>query len=32
LRVRLFDDHGRPLNINSANYSFALNFKMLYDM
>jgi hypothetical protein len=32
LRVRLFDDHGRPLNINNANYSFALNFKMLYDM
>ena len=32
LRIRLFDDHGRPLNINNANYSFALNFKMLYDM
>ena len=32
LRVQLFDDHGRPLNINNANYSFALNFKMLYDM
>jgi hypothetical protein len=32
LRIRLFDDHGRPLKINNANYSFALNFKMLYDM
>jgi hypothetical protein len=32
LRIRLFDDHGRALKINNANYSFALNFKMLYDM
>lgn len=32
LRVQLFDDHGRPLKINNSNYSFALNFKMLYDM
>lgn len=32
LHVRLFDDHGRPLNVNNANFSFALNFKMLYDM
>jgi hypothetical protein len=32
LRIQLFDDHGRKLNINNANFSFALNFKMLYDI
>lgn len=32
LRVRLFDDRGRLLNMNNANYSFCLDFKMLYDL
>ena len=32
LRVRLFDDHGRILEMNNANYSFCLVFKMLYDL
>jgi len=32
LRVQLFDDHGRPLDIHNANYSFVLNFKLLYDL
>lgn len=32
LRIQLFDDHGRPLNTNSANYSFVLLFKMVYDL
>lgn len=32
LRVRLFDDHGRILDMNNANYSFCLIFKMLYDL
>lgn len=32
LRIRLFDDYGRVLNINHSNFSFVLNFKMLYDL
>ena len=32
LRIQLFDDHGRPLDINNANYSFVLTFKMVYDL
>jgi hypothetical protein len=32
LRIRLFDDRGRLLNMNNANYSFCLNLKMLYDL
>ena len=32
LRVRLFDEHGRILQMNNANYSFCLNLKMLYDL
>lgn len=32
MRVRLFDDYGRVLNINHSNFSFVLNFKMLYDL
>lgn len=32
LRVQLFDDYGRILNINHSNFSFVLNFKMLYDL
>jgi len=32
LRVRLYDDKGRILQMNNANYSFCLVFKMLYDL
>lgn len=32
LRIRLYDDHGRILEMNNANYSFCLVFKMLYDL
>jgi hypothetical protein len=32
LRIRLFDDHGRVLDINNSNFSFVLIFKMMYDL
>jgi hypothetical protein len=32
LRVRIFDDHGRILEMNGSNYSFSLIFKTLYDL
>jgi hypothetical protein len=32
LRIRIYDDHGRILNMNNSNYSFCLDFKMLYDL
>ena len=32
LHVRLFDDHGRILDMNNMNYSFCLTFKMLYNL
>ena len=32
VRVRLFDDRGNVINMNNANYSFCLVFKMLYDL
>lgn len=32
LRIRLYDDHGRILEMNNANYSFCLIFKMIYDL
>jgi len=32
LRIRLYDDHGRILNLNNSNYSFVLLFKMVYDL
>lgn len=32
LRVRIFDDHGRILNMQNSDYSFVLTFKMLYDL
>jgi len=32
LRIRMFDDHGRVLNMQNSNYSFVLTFKMLYDL
>jgi hypothetical protein len=32
LRVRLYDDFGRILDMNGANYSFCLTFTSLYDV
>lgn len=32
LQIRLYDDRGRILDMNNANYSFCLVFKLLYDM
>jgi hypothetical protein len=32
LRIRVYDDHGRILNMNNSNYSFCLDFKLLYDL
>jgi hypothetical protein len=31
LRIRMLDEYGRPLEMNNANYSFCLNFKVMYD-
>lgn len=32
LRIRLFDERGRVLPMNNSNYSFCLDFKMIYDL
>jgi hypothetical protein len=32
LRIRLFDDYGRLIDMNNGNYSFCLNIKQLYDL
>ena len=32
LRIRLYDDFGRILNMNNANFSFCLVFTILYDI
>jgi hypothetical protein len=32
LRIRLFDEQGRVLPMNNSNFSFCLDFKMLYDL
>jgi hypothetical protein len=32
LRIQLLDDQGRLMDMNNANYSFCLNFKILYDI
>jgi hypothetical protein len=32
LRIRLFDEHGRIVDMNGANFSFCLNFKLMYDL
>jgi hypothetical protein len=32
LKIQLLDDQGRILDMNNTNYSFCLNFKMLYDI
>jgi len=32
LRIRLYDERGRILSMNNSNYSFCLDFKMIYDL
>jgi hypothetical protein len=32
LRIQLFDEFGRVLDMNNANYSFCLSFKLLYNL
>jgi hypothetical protein len=32
LRIQLYDEYGRILNMNNANYSFCLDFKLMYDL
>lgn len=32
LHVQLFDDYGRTINMNHCDYSFCLNFKIMYDL
>ena len=32
LRIRLFDEHGRILQMNNTNFSFCLTIKTMYDM
>jgi len=32
LRIRIFDEHGRIVDMNGANFSFCLNFKCMYDL
>jgi hypothetical protein len=31
-RIRVYDDRGRILNMNNSDFSFCLNFKLLYDV
>ena len=32
LRIRLFDEHGKILDMNNSNFSFCINLQMLYDL
>jgi len=32
IRIRLLDDYGRIIDLNNTDYSFCLNFKVLYDL
>ena len=32
LRVQLYDDFGRILDLNKSDFSFVLNLKVLYDI
>jgi len=32
LKIRLLDEHGRILDMNESNFSFCLNFKVMYDL
>jgi len=31
-KIQMYDEFGRILNLNNANYSFCLDFKLLYDL
>jgi len=32
IRIRLLDDYGRIIDMNNTDYSFCLNFKVIYDL
>jgi hypothetical protein len=32
LRIQIYDEYGRILNMNNSNYSFCLDFKLMYDL
>jgi hypothetical protein len=32
MRIRLFDEYGRILQMNGSNFSFCLKLKLLYDL
>lgn len=32
IRIRLLDDYGRIIDLNNTDYSFCLNFKLMYDL
>lgn len=32
MRIRVYDEHGRILNMNNSNFSFCLNMKVVYDL
>jgi len=32
VRIRLYDEFGRIINMNDTNYSFCLVFNMMYDL
>ncbi len=32
MHVRLTDEYGRTINMNNSNFSFCLNFKLIYDL
>lgn len=32
LKIQIYDEYGRILNLNNANYSFCLDFKLMYDL
>jgi len=32
MRIRVYDEHGRILNMNNSNFSFCLNMKIVYDL
>jgi len=32
LRIQIYDEYGRILNLNNGNFSFCLDFKLMYDL
>jgi hypothetical protein len=32
LKIQIYDEYGRILNLNNGNYSFCLDFKLMYDL